>query len=280
MKRGLVAAVLAALVVCAPAQATRHDRLPLHPGSAGPRVAALQWLLAGHRPNVFNKVKGTYKGKPNGYFGTRTARAVYAYKYRLGYPARYNRKARPVAGSYFFALLLGRKHRTKEMVALAARRLKLVVPGATPMALKIKALAISQLGVTEQPYGSNRGPRISYPVGSRPSYQAATGAYGAPWCASFDQWLLWQAGYGRIASDSAGVYFIEDWARAHGFLNSKAKVGSFVAFLDDGGHIGYVTKVLGSGYVTVEGNSRNSVRQVFHPWNDRLRVFINLPGVA
>ena len=59
MKKVLLA-VLAALLLCGPASAGRHDALPLHQGSAGPRVAALQWLLAGHRPNVFTKVKNPY----------------------------------------------------------------------------------------------------------------------------------------------------------------------------------------------------------------------------
>lgn len=280
MKKVLVA-VLAALILCGPAWARRHDNYPLHPGSAGPRVAALQWLLGGHRPNVFTKVKGTYKGKPSGYFGANTSKAVYAYKYRIGYPTRYlTAKRKYQAGNYFIELLLGKRHRTKEMVALAARRVSgLVEPGVSPMALKLRLLAVSQLGVTESPWGCNCGPHISYSVNRYPAYEASTGAYYAAWCASWIQWLLWQSGYGRIADNSAGVLYIENWAQRHGYLSAKPHVGSLVAYLDDGGHIGMVMKVTASGYSEASGNSDNRVQETWHPWNYRLRVFINLPGI-
>jgi hypothetical protein len=243
-------------------------------------VAALQWLLAGHKPNIFTKVKGTYKGKPNGYFGENTAKAVYAYKWRLGYPTRYLTKKRKYqAGVLFVDLLLGKRHRTKEMVALAARRLQQVEPGISDRAQKLRTLIQSQLGVSESPWGCNCGPHISYSVNQYPAYEASTGAFYAAWCASFVQWALWQSGYGRIADNSAGVLYIENWAQYHGYLASKPHVGSLVAYLDDGGHIGVIMKVTASGYMEASGNSGNAVRETWHPWNYRLRVFINLPGI-
>lgn len=282
MKRALLAAVAVVLLMPGTALAKRHDQLPLHLHSAGPRVAALQWMLAGHKPNVFRKVKGTYHGKPSGYFGAATAKALYAYKYRIGYPMRWNLKNHPQAGGKFFAFLEGKKKWPKGFVAAAAHRLQAVVPGATPMALKIKDLEVAELGVTEQPLGCNCGPRISYaPTWWHfHAFQYFTGAYDAAWCASFQQWGFAEAGYGTFANHSAGVLYIEQWAQYHGFLSAKAKVGDLVAFLDDGGHIGFITKVLGSGYVSLEGNSSDRVQEVYHPWNDRLRVFIDLPGVG
>ena len=54
-------------------------------------------------------------------------------------------------------------------------------------------IAESQLGVTEQPIGSNWGPQVK-------SYLASTGIdFPAPWCAAFVQWCLnkiGQKGYG------------------------------------------------------------------------------------
>jgi hypothetical protein len=271
----------------------RHDLYPLHIGSSGPNVCELRYLLRDPAPkqNVFHvHVKGTYKGPlcskkhPElGYLGRSFATTgIYAYKYRLGYPSRYNSKAKPIAGKAFINLLRGRAHRTKEMVALAQQRLRLVESGMTAMAAKIKALEVSQLGVTENPWNSNGGPHISYPWpthGGYPSYQSATGAYWAAWCASFQVWAFHQAGYGWIGDRSAGVLYIEDWARRHGYLASKPHAGSLVAYLDDGGHIGFIARVTASGYSEISGNTSNAVHETWHPWNYRLRVFINLPGV-
>lgn len=274
MKRWLLVAlaVLAAsLALPAIASgATRHDAYPLHAGSTGPRVAGLQWMLSGHRPNVFRQVKPTLHHYTPGVFGARTKAAVVAYKFRLGYPPKL---IRPVAGRYFIALLRG-KPRPVAWVALAQKRLKAVVPGASPLALKIKAVEVSQLGVSENT-GYNRGTTVD-------AYSRYFGLpLGLAWCEIFQQWSFAHAGYRPPFADrSFAVFYTVEWARQHGFLNAKAKVGALVAFLGDQGHIGYVVKVLASGYVTVEGNSSNRVQQVYHPWNDRLRVFIWLPGVA
>lgn len=263
----------------------RHDGYPLHAGSHGQRVQDLQWLLGGHRPYVFSKVKPTYRWKPNGAYGARTKHAVKAMKYRIGYPAagQCSHKRSTVtdtAGSTFTLILEGKLQRPICWVAVAQLRIQLVEPGVSPAAWKIKELELSQLGTAEIPAGSNRGPRISYTSAGYGPYQGATGAFGLAWCASFQQWAFSTVTGATFADRSAGVLYIEAWAQRHGYLNAKAKVGSLVAFLDDGGHIGYVSKVLASGYVALEGNSGDAVRQVFHPWNYRLRVFINIPGVA
>ncbi len=282
-------AAMSALILSTPAQ-PRNSTYPLHAGSRGQQVRDLQWLLAGHRPNVFTKVKPTFNAKPNGLYGARTKSAVKAYKYRIGYPAKGQCGAKSsqvtdTAASYFVQILKGHAQRPICWVAVAQQRVKLVEPGVSANALAIKQLELQQLGVREQPNGSNRGPCISITcrlgnLGLFGPYQGSTGQYGAAWCASFQQWAVHARTGWYFADRSAGVYYIEGWAHQHGFLSAKAKVGSLVAFLDDGGHIGYVIKVMASGYVTVEGNEGNAVKQVYHPWNDRLRVFINLPGVA
>jgi peptidoglycan hydrolase-like protein with peptidoglycan-binding domain len=255
-------------------QRARHDNLPLRIGSSGPRVAGLQWMLAGHKPNVFTKVKGTFSGTPNGYFGPATAKAVTAYKYRIGSPGRYlTPRLGPIAGSDFLALLHGKK-RPISWVAIAAKRLQLVVAGSTPLALRIKAVEISQLGASES-YGYNRGPVVD-------QYSRYFGLpLGLAWCEIFQQWAFAHGGFRPpFGNRSFAVFYTVDWARNHGYLNAKAKVGALAAFLGDSGHIGYIVKVLASGYVTIEGNYNNRVTQVFHRWNDQLRVFIYLPGVA
>jgi hypothetical protein len=297
---GLRPAVIAALAVLAsvfaPA-AHAADQLPLHIGSSGPRVCGLKWMISGphgHRPNVFTKIQGTYTGalcptRNAGYLGKPAGAAIFAYKYRLGYPAKWNSKTRPVAGPYFFALLRGTKLRPPAWVALAASRVTAIEPGATELALKVKALLLSQLGVQEQPLGSNRGPRISYAVGSSPSYQSATGAYGLAWCVSTQQWALQQAGYGTFADRTAGVYYAVDWAQQRNWLGAKAKVGALVAFITydragrrvpGTGHIGFVAKVTASGFAYIAGNDANGVHERYIDFGARPYAFIYLPGVV
>jgi peptidoglycan hydrolase-like protein with peptidoglycan-binding domain len=276
----LVAVVSLGVSTVAPAAGSSSSSTVLRKGSHGAKVKALQWLLTGHRPNVFTKVKGTFSGKPNGLYGAATDAAVYAYKYRLGYPMSLNRRGHTVAGPYFFALMRGTKTRPAGWVANAARRLKATEPGATPAALRIRTLLTSQLGVTERPDGSNRGPRISYSVGSTSSYQSSTGAYGAAWCVSFTQWAFHRV-TGRYFGDrSAGVFYVVGWARPRNYLHARPKVGAIVAFMDGQGHMGTVVKVTASGFVSIEGNASNRVLERFHSLGDRRPVFIYLPGVA
>lgn len=280
MKRLATLAAIAAIGLLGIASPTtaKHvpppDRLPLHLGSHGPKVAELQQLLAGHDRNVFHGIKPLYRGKPNGLFGPATEAALYAYKYRLGYPDRFNHKGHALAGADFFNLLHGKTKRTLEMVGWAQVRLQAVEAGSTVLAQQIKKVEISQLGADEN-LGPNCGTRID-------AYFRYFGiGCGLPWCAIFAQWAFAQAGYKPpFANRSFFVIYIADWSKQHGYLSAKAKVGDLVAYLDDGGHIGYVTKVLASGYVTVEGNNDNRVVESYHPWNFRLRVFIALPGVA
>lgn len=300
MKRLLLLASLLAAIVVAPAgAAVRHDAFPLHPGtktvkaSAGPRVKDIQWLLAGHKPNVFTKIKPTYNNrKPNGFFGAYTTHAVLAYKYRLGYPKKGECGETktfliPTVQPYFFALLEGKQKRSICWVSLAAARVKQVVPGSTVAALDIKNLELLQLGVQEQPLGSNRGCRISYTCAGYGPYQGATGAFGLAWCASLQQWAyMHKAPGGRFANNSAYTPYIAQWGKDHNFLNAKPRVGALVIFLTHGGvlvdafHMGYVVKVTASGYVTIEGNYADSVREVFHTIGDIPAVFIYIPGVA
>src|SRR4051812_20706141 len=115
LRPALILAVLAAALFVPghAAAAGCNDNWPIHAGSCGPRVADLQWLLGGHRPNVFTEVKQTFKWKPNGAFGARTKSAVTAYKYRIGYPRKGQCGAKsdmvvPAAGAQFFAILEGK----------------------------------------------------------------------------------------------------------------------------------------------------------------------------
>lgn len=306
MRRAVAgAALLCALLTPAVADASRRpDAFPLHPGthtvkaSQGPRVAALQWLLSGHRPNVYTQVKPTFHWKPNGAYGARTTSAANQYRYRIGYPAKGQCGARTsmwaAAGvtGYLFNILEGKAKRPACWVALAAERVKGIIrPGATRNARAIQLLEVSQLGVHEIPDGSNRGPCIStvcqHDGAIEGPYQGSTGAFGEAWCASFAQWAIKHV-TGRTIPAPLPAYVpsIAEWAQARNLLAAKPRVGSFVVFLSadlklvNAFHIGYVVRVTASGVQTIEGNYANGVHEVFRRFDANHMVYVDVPGVA
>lgn len=129
---------------------------------------------------------------------------------------------------------------------------------------RIAAIATAELGVAEQPPGSNDAPRIA-------EYRTATaGSAVGPWCAYFTSWVAAQAGV-PIGPDGQGegwVPSVRDWAVQQGrHIPAGAgapAVGDLVLF-DRGGdgvldHIGIVTGVGADGGIqTVEGNSSDAV---------------------
>lgn len=266
-----------------PAAAAQTSRPPLpllERGSTGKRVEGLQWLLSGKRPSVYLGV-ATFHHKPNGLFGARTAAAVSEMKTRLGFPS-----TEPVAGRDLLEILTGKRPRPLGYLMRATRRLAAekeidAARASTACAERAIAIAQAEVGVHEIPDGSNDGQRVRV-------YQAVTGAFHAPWCASFVQWTLKQARIAfprtawssAIADDSAGVFYIVGWSRDHGWLRAIPKPGYLAAFTDRLGHIGLVARVFFTGYLSIEGNSSNSVRQVWHPFGARPTVFIQVPGCA
>ena len=118
-------------------------------------------------------------------------------------------------------------------------------------------VAESQVGVTEQPPGSNDGPQIA-------EYRTATqGAYaGAPWCAYFVSWCASQAGapIGDQGQGLGSVSEITDWARSTGRLTQTPAPGELILFGTE--HVGIVKSVNADGSLTtVEGNASNGVRE-------------------
>lgn len=128
----------------------------------------------------------------------------------------------------------------------------------------IAAIATAELGVAEQPPGSNEAPRIA-------EYRTATaGSAVGPWCAYFTSWVAAQAGV-PIGENGAGegwVPSVRDWAVSQGrYIPSGSgapAVGDLVVFGRGGtgvlDHLGIVTGVAPDGAIqTVEGNSSDAV---------------------
>jgi hypothetical protein len=124
-----------------------------------------------------------------------------------------------------------------------------------------RALAVAQaeVGVAEQPPGSNDGPRIA-------EYRAATAGSGVgPWCAYFTSWAAAQAGapLGEVGQGFGSVEAVYAWAQRTGRAMPAGpgvvpSPGDLIVW--GGRHIGIVESVDPDGSIhTIEGNSSNAV---------------------
>lgn len=129
---------------------------------------------------------------------------------------------------------------------------------------RMAAIASQELGVAEQPLGSNDAPRIA-------EYRTATVNSGVgPWCSYFVSWVAAQAGVpiGPNGQGEGWVPSVRTWAESQGRYipvgQGAPAVGDLVVF-DRGAngvldHIGIVTGVGADGSIqTVEGNSSDAV---------------------
>jgi hypothetical protein len=125
--------------------------------------------------------------------------------------------------------------------------------------------AQAEVGVTEQPPGSNDGPRIA-------QYRQATAGSGVgPWCAYFVSWAAAQAGVplGEQGQGFGAVSAVWDWASRTGRAipagGAPPQPGDLIVW--GGRHIGIVESVDANGSIhTVEGNSSDAVsRRTYGP---------------
>jgi hypothetical protein len=121
------------------------------------------------------------------------------------------------------------------------------------------AAAQGQVGVAEQPPGSNDGPQIA-------QYRTATAGSGVgPWCAYFTSWAAAQAGVplGEAGQGFGSVSAVYAWAQRTGRATPagpgvRPNPGDLIVW--GGRHIGIVESVDADGSIhTIEGNSSNAV---------------------
>jgi hypothetical protein len=132
-----------------------------------------------------------------------------------------------------------------------------VQAGGTPAGQAMVNLARAEVGVAEQPPGSNDSPRISQ------FRQATAGAPGpGPWCAYFVSWAARQAGV-PIGDSGQGYGLVDDvmaWGQRTGKAlpaGSTPQPGDLIVWDE---HIGIVESVGSDGSIhTIEGNSSDSV---------------------
>lgn len=148
----------------------------------------------------------------------------------------------------------------------------LAAPAAAPMlgagttGQRALAAAQAEVGVAEQPPGSNDGPRIA-------EYRTATaGSAVGPWCAYFTSWCASQAGVplGEVGQGFGSVDALYAWAQRTGRAvpagpGVSPSPGDLIGW--GGRHIGIVESVDPDGSIhTIEGNSSNAVsRRTYGP---------------
>lgn len=115
---------------------------------------------------------------------------------------------------------------------------------------KAAAYALSQVGVHESPWGSNRGADVH-------RYQSSTGAYGAAWCASFFFYCWQRAGY--TGPTSAGAWDATDHHGTPIPSIAHARTGDGVSFNVGDGHIGMYLSHAAKTVRTVDGNTSDQV---------------------
>lgn len=136
--------------------------------------------------------------------------------------------------------------------------------GGSGRGAQIAQIATAELGVAEQPPGSNDAPRIA-------QYRTATAGSGVgPWCAYFTSWVAQQAGV-PVGPNGQGIGYVptvKAWAEQTGRYvpagSGAPQVGDLVVFERNGDgvldHIGIVTGTRPDGGIeTVEGNSSDKV---------------------
>ena len=136
---------------------------------------------------------------------------------------------------------------------------------ASPLARKALDVAISQMGVSEVPLGSNDGPEVKL-------YLASIGlGPGYAWCAAFVYWCTQKActinGATNPLKKTGGVQAMFKAATGKGlqkidsgvkFLTAEdVRPGDIFIMIFKGGlgHTGFIEKVSGTDIFTVEGNT-------------------------
>ena len=149
------------------------------------------------------------------------------------------------------------------------------VVGGTPAGQAVLRLVEAEVGVAEQPPGSNDSPRIA-------QYRQATAGSGVgPWCAYFVSWAAREAG-APLGESGQGFGRVDDvwaWAERAGKAvpagTGSPQPGDLIVWDE---HIGVVESVKPDGSVTtVEGNSSDRVaRRDYGPGANGAIGFVRL----
>jgi hypothetical protein len=193
--------------------------------------------------------------EPDGVFGADTMEAVELFQVRTmdghGQPLTVDGRVGPMS----WAALFGEA------------TVSPVADPPTPLAAAVLGVAGKEVGVMEDPLGSNSGPRVN-------QYLASVGDKGGlPWCAAFVYWCFQEASaavkIANPATRTAGALDVWDEAGTRGIRRVAAAEATerpglvqpgmvFVIATGGGhGHVGLVERVAGVVLTTIEGNTNN-----------------------
>jgi hypothetical protein len=150
------------------------------------------------------------------------------------------------------------------------------IAGGTPAGQAMVSLARQEVGVAEQPPGSNDSPRIA-------QYRQATAGSGVgPWCAYFASWAARNAGapLGDQGQGFGSVSDVWSWAQRAGKAiepgTQPPQTGDLIVW--GGRHVGIVESVDPDGSIhTIEGNSSDKVsRRTYGPDGGGATGFVRL----
>lgn len=139
---------------------------------------------------------------------------------------------------------------------------------------EVLAWAISEIGVTEDPPGSNLGARVAF-------YQSHSWLKPGPWpwCVAFCLAAIEEGAGVEYPDPTAGAFDLlrradkRGWAKTR---NQRVEPGCVAVFDIGSGHAAIVEKIAGQFVHTVDGNSLDSVRRCVRPLAS-VRGFIDYP---
>jgi hypothetical protein len=197
----------------------------------------------------------------DGDFGTETARAVRLFQARFTDRDQLPLKIDGEVGPLTWYALMGTS------AAPSAAPPSVI---ADPLLAEVLAIAAKQIGVMEDPLGSNRGQEVDAFLRAA-GVDPTTGSY--PWCAAFVYWCFAEACRSLACPNpvprTAGV--MEHWRKAglRGIRRIAAReavetpsvvAGGLVFVISTGagtGHTGLVERVTGGKLLTIEGNTND-----------------------
>ncbi|MBL0372411.1 CHAP domain-containing protein [Rhizobium sp. KVB221] len=236
-----------------PVPAPRYPGRMLRRDSHGPNVTRIQERL---------KILGIQEvGPVDADFGERTEWAVKLFQARhedgQGEPLEIDGVVGPMTWNSLFEIEPAGSGETEVSVA------------DNDLASAALDIAANQIGVLEQPRGSNRGPMVD-------EYMNAVdgGLRGQPWCMAFVYWCFRQAaqqnGLPLRVPKTASVWRSWEMAQAAGqgeILTAREARADpdrvrpgMVFYIDTGGrngHTGFVRDIIDGKLVTIEGNTNN-----------------------
>jgi soluble lytic murein transglycosylase-like protein len=140
---------------------------------------------------------------------------------------------------------------------------------------KLVQIAQSQIGVSEQPDGSNTGPMVN-------QFLASTNTSpGNPWCMAFASWCLKQVGNDPFPTASVPAFL--QHAQQSGWITTKPQAGDLATYGVPGSeepyHVGIIESVAPGGQFTaIEGNFGNQVSRV-NRTAQQVDAFVRVPFV-